>query len=67
MKYTCGINNFFVILTRLEIGQWSTTSGRERHNLESTIYQSFLEELLENPPDWFHEPRVKSFVVVLEI
>ena len=51
MKYTCGINNFFVILTRLEIGQWSTTSGRERHNLESTIYQSFLEELLENPPD----------------
>lgn len=58
--FTCRINHFFVVLSRLEVGQWSTTSRRERHHFESTVDQPFLEELLENTPDWFHEPRVKG-------
>jgi hypothetical protein len=33
----------------------------------SAVDHPHLEELLENPPDWFHELRVKGFVVILEI
>ena len=62
-----GIDDVFVILSRLEVGERSGTGRRERHHLVPFIDEAFGEKLLEDPPDGLHKPRIQSLVVVVEI
>lgn len=51
LLFTSRIRNFFVILSGFKIGQRRTASGGERHHFDTSIDQSLVENLFENPPN----------------
>ena len=59
--------HILVVGTGLEVRQHSVASSRERHNFSATIDKSLIVDLLESPPNTFHEVGVHSLVIVVEV
>ena len=66
-KQTCWVIDIFVCLICLKVRKWRCTSGGIWHDFETTVYQTLLVNLFENPPNGFHEFGVQGFVVILEV
>lgn len=49
------------------VAPWTQKEAAWRAHLEALVDQALLEELLEYPPDRFHEAGVQGFVVILEV
>lgn len=40
-----------VVLVGLKVRQWGAAGSRERHDLEPSVHQSFVIQLLKHPPE----------------
>jgi hypothetical protein len=62
-----GVLDHLIVLSSLEVGEGGGASGGVRHDLETTVHEALVEELLENPPDGLHELKVHGKVGLLEV
>jgi len=61
------IGHVLVVETRFEVGEWGSATSGVGHDLESLVYQLFIVEFFEDPPDGLHEGEIEGLVVVLEV
>jgi len=66
-KHTSWVVDVSVILSSLEITQWSGTGSRVRHDSLTSVDLVLLPKLTKDPPDALHESNVECLVVVVEI
>lgn len=63
----CGVKDFFVVLLGFEVGEDGAAAVRVGHNAAAAVDETFLPQLLEDPPNAFHERGIEGFVVIIEV
>jgi hypothetical protein len=66
-SHTLGIIGFLIHQMRLKVGQWRVASGRVGHDLEASVHEALVKQLLEYPPNTLHESDVHGLVIALKV